>query len=261
MIRVLTMIAVAGFLLSAVCLSVAISIAGPEIISQGAWSGIGRFDWNGHHHSFVHGESDGPQASRDLAWSGETLEIDVPADTHFTQAQGPAKLVIRGPKETVDHVVVEGGHIRFDTPTLDADDLRIELTAPKVTRFTLNGSGKLAIEGYAQDALEIHLNGDAEAMASGTARSVALHISGSGEADLSHLANEAAEINISGSGSAKVAPQTSARLDISGSGQVTLLSHPKHLESHVSGSGSVDQEDGEDQPDTPAPPARPGRKT
>src|SRR4051812_26135565 len=142
MIRVLAMISVAGFLLSAVCLSVAISLAGPEVISRGVWSSHGPFhfgwDDDDHHHGFSwnYGSDDhGPRASRDLAWTGETVEVDVPADLRFTQADGPPKLVIRGAKSAVDHVVVEGGRIHFDRTMDDVGDLSIELTAPKVTHF------------------------------------------------------------------------------------------------------------------------------
>lgn len=264
MIRVLAMIAVAGFLLSAVCLSIAVSIAGPEAIANGAWAWSG--PWN--HHSWGHRRHgfglnfdvspDGPQASRELTWTGgDALEVDVPADVHFTQADGPARLVVRGPRDVIDHVVVQGGHLRFDRPAYDAADITVELTAPKVRSFGINGSGKLDIRDYRQDELNVHVSGDGDVSAAGAAKTLNLVISGSGDADLSGLATDGADVKISGSGQAKVGPKTWAKLDISGSGDVTLLTRPGRLESHVTGSGTIDQDDGASAPDEPAKAGKP----
>lgn len=273
MIRTLTIVTVAAFFLSVVCLTVAVSIAGPDIISENVWSWSG--PW-GHHHWGHHGRgftlnydastSDSPQASREEAWSGESLEVDVPADVRFTQAPGAARLVIRGPRDTLDHVRVENGQIRCDVAGCEGDGkVQVELTAPKVTRFAVNGSGKLDITGYSQDSLDVRLAGDGAVSAQGSAKAVKLDISGSGDADLANISGERAEVSISGSGHAKIAPKSWAKLDISGSGDVDLLSHPGHLESHVSGSGSINQDDGATppppaEPDQPAKPAKVGKK-
>jgi len=265
MIRTITIITVAAFVLSLICLSVAVSMAGPDLISEGAWGGaLTHFSWSGGHHSisFSSNLSNGDNSSREQTWTGEALDVDVPADVRFTQTDGPAKLVIHGPKSAVDHLVVAGGRIGFDRPMDDVDDLTLELSAPKITRFELNGSGKLDISGYRQDSLDLRINGDGDANVHGAARSVKLDLSGSGSADLGGLATEDAYVTISGSGQVRVGPKTSARLDISGSGGVTLLSHPKSLESHLTGSGSIDQQDGDDtpaRPEKPAKPVRPGK--
>lgn len=271
MIRNILIVTVASFFLSVVCLSVAVSIAGPEIISQGAWGwGDGGWTWgwkgiHGHHnYGWSHrypddrADSDQSSASRELAWSGEELQVQVPASVTFTQAPGPAKLVIRGPKDTLDHLHVADGVIGVDAGPYDGESLTIELTAPKVTRFAMNGSGHLNIAGFKQDSLDLRVSGNADIAAQGAARSVKLVISGSGSADLGSLAMDTAEVNISGSGSTKLGPKASAKLDISGSGEVTLTSHPKHLESHVSGSGTIDQDEAAT-PDEPAPPEKPAK--
>ena len=55
MIRTLLMIAVAGFLVSAVTLSVAVAITGPAAIANGAWSfGPDGWGWRGHEHGSGH---------------------------------------------------------------------------------------------------------------------------------------------------------------------------------------------------------------
>ena len=272
MIRNILIVTAASFFLSVVCLTVAVTMAGPEIVSQGAWGwgshGL-NWAWGGHHHNFGWSRTysdDGADAgdssaSREFGWSGEELQVEIPATVTFTQAEGPAKLVIRGPKDTLDHLHMEGGVIGVDAGRYDSSRVSVELTAPKVTRFSMNGSGRLNIAAFRQDNLDLRVSGDADITAQGVAKSVKLNISGSGNADLAALATDAAEVTISGSGSAKLGPKTSARLDISGSGDVTLTSHPKHLESHVSGSGTIDQ-DGDaasEGPDKPAKTSKPGK--
>ncbi|MFC3070114.1 GIN domain-containing protein [Phenylobacterium soli] len=247
MIRTLVMIAVSGFLLAAVCLSVAVGMAGPEAIERGVWSWSDD-GWFAHHVEMHDGWSasrSGPDgASRTFALAnGEKLAIDVPGHVVFTQAEGPAKVVARGPKEALDHLVINNGEIRFDRSSYDGDDLTLEITAPKITDFAINGEAHLEVRGYKQDLLALHINGDGSAVVAGKANVARLSISGSGEADLSGLGAEGAEVNISGSGEAKVAPKSWAKLDISGSGDIDLLSHPKRLESHVSGSGEIRQDD------------------
>jgi hypothetical protein len=254
MIRVLSMIAVAGFLLSVVCLGAAFSLAGPEAVTRGAWS------WDGHHWGWpgvnVEVGGSGPRTTREIAWKGgESLDIDIPADVRFTQAAGPAKVVVSGPADALAHVVIDNGHIGFDRPEVDTQRLTVEIRAPKLTRFGLNGDGHLEIDDYNQDRLQVELTGDADVVAHGQAKTAVVTISGSGDADLSGLAADGTQVTISGSGEAKVAPKAWAKLDISGSGNVTLLSRPARLETHVSGSGQVDQEDNEAEPAAPAPPA------
>lgn len=249
MIRSLVIIAVTGFIMSVVCISAAVAIGGPAIMNHGVWwMGPGGWGWDGHgHHWTSHlafDDGDQPQATRKLAWTGEQLSVDLPADVRFTQADGPASLTIRGPQAAIDHVVVENGRIRLDGP-VDLENLAIDVVAPKVTRFDVVGSGDLEIRDYRQDALVLNVMGSGDVAVQGAAKSVQTGISGSGDADLSNLAVEGADVRISGSGSATVGPRRWAKLDISGSGDITLTSRPPQLESHVSGSGDIQQRGGE----------------
>src|SRR5687767_11208001 len=95
MIRVLVMIAVAGFVLAVVCISSAVAIGGPQIVAQGGWPAIARHwtgDWD---FNWEDGEPPswskrlGPQATRTIAWSGaDALDIDLPADVRYVQQEG-----------------------------------------------------------------------------------------------------------------------------------------------------------------------------
>lgn len=260
MIRVLVMIAVTGFLVSVVTISTAVAIGGPELLTDAAWNG-----WGGRHFHWNRDWDDGgwrrggPEGKREMAWTGgDTLTVEIPAEVRYTQAVGAAKLTITGPQRELDNLVIEDGHLRFTHGRRHWDDLVIVMTAPNVTRFDMTSSAKLAIDGYRQDRLIVDLSGDGSVEARGEVKSLELSISGSGESDFSNLKVGDAKVDIDGSGEAKLAPTGSANINISGSGEVTLLSRPAKLESNVSGSGAIRQQDSSSMaPATPQRPAAP----
>ncbi|HEY0435380.1 MAG TPA: DUF2807 domain-containing protein [Phenylobacterium sp.] len=279
MIRVLVMIAVTGFFVSLVTLSTAVALGGPDIFEHVAWNGFGHGHWNindddwswrsdrGDRHS-------GPQTTRELAWNGsDTLEVEVPADVQYTQAPGAPKVTVSGPERLVSDLEIDGGAIRFAHHRHGhwGGDLTIVMSAPSVTRFELDGSGKLNIAAYKQDKLDVQISGSGDVSVAGETGAVDLNISGSGDADFAALKARSADVDINGSGSAKLAPSDAAKVDISGSGEVTLLSHPPKLDTSISGSGSLHQEGGASvtpspspsptPSPTPSPPKKAGKKT
>jgi hypothetical protein len=257
MIRTLVLVAIVGFVLSIGCIGASFAIAGgPFAIRDWAMVHSGDWDWDwddhhrgGHHnpdrdrdHMSLDDDADGgASVTRDFTWSGgDRLQVDAPADIVFTQ--GPtAKLTIQGPKAMVDHLSVREGRIALDGGAYEGGRLKVVMTAPKVRRFDLSGAQNLVVEGYAQDRLVLDISGDARVSAKGRAPTVMLDIAGSGDADLAELAIDDAQIDISGSGTAKLGPKTSARVDVSGNGEVTLTTKPVKLTTDISGSGRVTQ--------------------
>jgi len=245
MIRVLSMIALAGFFLSVVCLSAAVALGGPDLITSAAWG------WSGHGvnvHWTDTGPYTGPETTRELPWKGgETLVVQIPADVTFTQADGPPRLVVRGPKDALDGLALDQSMIAprdmrdgQDGRTVYEDAaITIELTAPKVTTFQTYDSGKLEIRNYHQDRLHIGTFGSRDVTVEGAARRLDLIMNGSDQVDLSHLALDGAAVNLQGSGHATLAPKGWAKLDVSGSGEVTLTRKPKQLQTNVTGSGRI----------------------
>jgi hypothetical protein len=270
MIRVLVMIAVAGFFVSLVTIASAVAIGGPAVLEQAAWNGwSGHWghdgDWDGWRSERREGDGRHGEATRDLAWTGgDTLEIDVPADVHYTQ--GPdAKVTVSGPAREVALVELDGGRLTWRSSHHHSHwsfgALDVTITAPNVSRFELSGSGNLTIADYKQDKLEVRVSGNGDVDASGETSALTLDVSGSGDADLSRLKAKSAEVDINGSGDAKLAPADSAKVNISGSGDVTLLTHPAQLETHISGSGDLHQDGPSSQQTAQPPPATKGKKS
>lgn len=245
MIRVLVLIAVAGFFVALLSLAGAAGLGGADIAKNG-WR-IPAFWNNGDNWRYSDDNGsvswDGPTTTRELTWDGdEQFEISVPADIAYTQ--GPvAKLTVEGPKEAVDRVVMEGGHLRFDTHrgyrNSHGNRFKVTLTAPSVTQFRLEGSEHLTIADYKQDELEVHIAGSGNVTAKGEARHVELHVAGSGDADLGGVKADEVKVSIAGSGNATVAPKDSVEIHVAGAGDITLLTRPANVEQHIAGSGHI----------------------
>ncbi|MEH0198776.1 DUF2807 domain-containing protein [Caulobacter sp. CCNWLY153] len=263
MIRNLTIIAVASFVLAVACLGTAFAIGGRDLVKQGGWSfpaNIHIEDDDGRvtirRNGDVTIEDHGPNTSRQIAWTGgEALRIDLPARVIFTQGD-KAGITVEGPEGLARRVVLtndrlhfdgdgQGRGFRFDRHGLqtlaDRDDLVIRITAPAVRKFTLNGSGDLDIQSYDQPDLSLTLNGSGEAYASGKTGKVDLKIAGSGEAELTALVVTDAKVAIAGSGEAKLGPTGEADVHIAGSGDVTLTERPASLSRSIAGSGDINE--------------------
>lgn len=251
MIRTLLIITGASLVLCVAALAGAAAIGGHELARHG-WSWTLRGHGDGHDETVRFQRADsGPRVTRTLAWDGsDRLDIDVPADVTYVQGD-TASVEVVGPRDQVEELRLRAGRLTFnddnDTNVVtfgwrNHDRLRITITAPSVRTFDLSGSGDLLIRDYDQPSLAVTINGSGEAEATGRTETVDLDISGSGEADLSGLLTRDADITISGSGEAAVGPTGAARIDISGSGDVTLTRRPASLSQSISGSGDVQQD-------------------
>jgi hypothetical protein len=254
MIRVLAMIAIAGFILSVASFAAAVAIAGPGALSRGAWPTVSRYwvsEWGGH------GDRDsGPSATRTLPWSGaQRLDVNVPADVRYVQADGPATVTVTGPRRLIDQIVVDGDTIGLGERSAHwrQRKLSIIVRAPNISVFGLTGRNELRLEGYHQPKLELDISGAADVVGEGETDSIEVEISGVGDVDLGKMKTKGAAVGIAGAGEAVIAPTERAELNISGAGEIRLLTHPARLQTSVSGAGSIRQNDAGEAPAAPAP--------
>jgi hypothetical protein len=260
MIRKLFLFSGGAFVLSLVCLAGAAALVTNEVGTKGWNVGV---TTEGDHIRIGKGEAGKPEAStsKTLAWTGgDLLAVDLPANVVYTQ--GPtASVTISGPQSLVDRIKLENGRLSiadgpdhkesinlswnkdgWDTRT-SHEGARITVTAPAVKRFEMTGSGDLDLRGYDQPSLDINIAGSGSVHAVGRTEVLRLAVSGSGEADLAALHAKDADVSISGSGGANVYATGRAKIDIAGSGNVDLAIKPAKVETTLSGSGTVDQND------------------
>jgi hypothetical protein len=274
MIRVLTMIAVAGFVLCVGSLAAAVAVGGPDALARGSWAFIDGGDWGwGSRHSYRHerdgrwsSDDDGKDTTRTLAWSGaEGLEVDLPADVRYIQSPGAGTVELAGPERALQDVEIHGNSISYRHRHHGRPRLEIIIRAPNIHAFDISGHNSLQIENYRQARLDVDVSGQGEVTAVGEADEVALDVSGDADVDLGKLKAKGADVEISGSGDTTIAPTERAKIKLSGMGDVRLLTQPKQLETDISGNGRIRQDHGTSpspsRSPSPSPAAPKGKKT
>lgn len=251
MIRNLVLIAVAGFFMSIICFAAAVSFGGPDLFTR---------DWGWHidtdDDEYGEGASDEPAgelATRELPWTGESLDIDVPGEVRVIQQEGPATLVVSGPSRLVHQVQLEAGRVSGDEDEDGWRRVSITITAPRITEFRLDDEDTLVVHGYNQDRLMLTLSGRADVSIQGRTGALTLDIGESADADLSQLQSGEVLANVRDYGEVSLAPQTRADLKVADSGKVTLVSRPAQLHSDVTDRGKIIEAGAAPAPAPPAP--------
>lgn len=258
MIRTLLIIAAAGLVLATASFGGAFALGGRDMARNG-------WEWTLHDRdgdTVTFERRDGverPTVTREIEWTGgDRLTVDLAARVDYVQGDTPG-VVVTGPADLVERVSLVDGRLSLadgNGPThervyfgrkadgrgfwVDADDLKIVVTAPNVKQFALEASAYLALRDYDRDELAIDLSGSGEVTVYGKARTLELDISGSGDADLQGLSVTDANVAIAGSGDATLSPTGRVDVSISGSGDVDLLARPAQLNQSITGSGDVD---------------------
>ena len=244
MIRTLAIIAGAGFLTFIVCLTSVIALGGPEIVRDGfvipaVLEHIEQGD------DYV--SPDTPKVDKTFEWTGtDELTVDIAADVTLVEGDKPG-IVVTGVQRDVDQVRVEGGRIfwqddeRRERHIVWHNDrsLKIVVTAPKVSKVNINGSGDVTLKDYKQPALAISIDGSGDVDGFGTTDQLTVDVRGSGYVDLRNLPARSATLTIAGSGDIQADASDAAVVKVSGSGDVTLSRTPTKLEQDVAGSGDV----------------------
>jgi len=183
------------------------------------------------------GDPAGATVTRELAWDGsESLVIDVPATVRFVQSAAPGKVLVTGPRRSVEEFSAAGG-VLSDGRWRTGTTLAVEVHAPRIVHFSLKGRDKLVIEAFDQPELTIETTGHAEVVASGQAGRVHLQLQGIGWVDLSALKVQEAQVSVTGSRHALLA--ASEKAHVSGNGSVVLVGKPRALELDLGESGRV----------------------
>jgi hypothetical protein len=126
------------------------------------------------------------------------------------------------------HRVAISGSGSVQAGALQTDDLSLDIS----------GSGEMAFPQLTARAVALGISGGGRMAAAGVADSVAMRISGSGNVQTGDLVTQTAEVRISGSGSVKVNAAQTLDVHISGAGSVVYAGQPR-VSQRISGSGSV----------------------
>jgi hypothetical protein len=187
-------------------------------------------------------EKNGATASeRRLKWDGDdTVHIAGFATVHYRGGEGD-EVIVRGAPDIVANVEVRGGRITINCRGAGSRMVDITLPGRAFRTMHLSGSGKVLLENVNQPELTLGISGSGSLRAQGSVDRLTVSIAGSGGAKLGDLAVKQLTVKVSGSGNIEAAPKDVADINVSGAGNVRLLTRPGQLRSHVAGSGRITQ--------------------
>ena len=132
-------------------------------------------------------------------------------------------------------------HMRHDTTHFNShhDTLRVTITMPRLTAFTMGGAGETTISHMSGDALDVRFGGAGSLKAEGTIRSLKLNVGGVGSIDTRELHADNVDVNVGGVGHVKVWAGTRLDASVGGVGSLTYYGEPKTVNTTGGGLGSI----------------------
>ncbi|MCA6452056.1 MAG: DUF2807 domain-containing protein [Chitinophagaceae bacterium] len=181
---------------------------------------------------------------------GEAGTIQVEGDENLleyieTQVEG-GKLVIRSKKSvnlrSKNKITIYVSLTRLTGISLSGSgDIMGEgkFSNEGTTEYKVSGSGSIRLALHKVGKAELAISGSGNIRLSGSAGSVIVRISGSGNADCGELISDNASAHISGSGNIKLYVNNTLEASVSGSGNITYRGAASDIRKRVSGSGRV----------------------
>ena len=164
-----------------------------------------------------------PTPERHLAWTGDAIDIALPATVRYRVGEG-SDIVVRGAPDAIAHVEVRGGHLTLNCRWhTSSRDIEVILPGRPLSRLGISGSGRVVMEKLAQPDLRVSISGSGSITGQGAVDNLDLTISGAGKARLGEVAVKNLTVEVSGSGNVEASPSDEADIRISGSGKVHLL--------------------------------------
>jgi len=106
-------------------------------------------------------------------------------------------------------------------------------------KLTIGGSGTMDFDQITAREATANIGGSGTIRAKGAIDDIRIRIGGSGRADFGAVTAKSADVHIGGHGDIDIAPTEVAKISIGGSGDVTLHSNPKEMDTHIGGSGQI----------------------
>ncbi len=163
-----------------------------------------------------------------LVGSQQSVVVEASPDT-----QTRVTTSVRNGMLTVEHK--GGGWMWQPAP----GELNLRITLPKLNSLTLNGAGRITLNGLDGGATSIVMSGAGEIEANGKLDTLTARLNGAGSADLSRLLTRDADVQVNGAGNLNV--NATGRLDakLNGVGAIKYEGKPAVLNSSINGVGSI----------------------
>jgi hypothetical protein len=226
-------VGLSGVAICVVCLTGALAIGGKALRD-------GNFDFGGWDRPRCDFESAGKSASRGIAWDGgDTVKIGINANVQYRPGSGD-EMQVTGDPGVISHVRVKDGNIRLDCRgSYPGDRLEITLPGRPFDKFEIGGAAHITLNDLDQPNLRIEMGGANQITATGKTGDLHLEMGGANQANLGELVADKARIEMGGSNEVDVAAKNDLSVTIGGAGKVRLHMEPRHLDTHIGGSGEI----------------------
>lgn len=172
----------------------------------------------------------------------DAVMIEGPVDVTYTISTKPSVRLLAQENilplitvEVVDGQLVLATNRAFSTSA----PIRALVAGPSPVAVQINGSGGFVGAGLAGAALQLGIAGTGNIKASGSVDTVNIVVAGSGDVDTVGIKAKSADIQIRGSGDVYAYASQSARVGLSGSGDVRIKGAPPKRNVERAGSGDV----------------------
>jgi hypothetical protein len=129
--------------------------------------------------------------------------------------------------------------ITFDGSAELVTPVAVRLTLPSCQRITLKGIGTAEIIGLNQEAVQLKISGSGSIPATGRVDRLKAKVSGAGSVDAAELVSCSAKLDISGTGEIQANVTDTVEIKVSGIGEVKVSRNPRHRTVSTGGIGSV----------------------
>ncbi len=117
--------------------------------------------------------------------------------------------------------------------------LHVDVTSPTLSSVTLNGSGRLTVEGVRAPRFTVALRGSGVVRASGRTEDLRAELGGVGAVELVQLVAAHAQAVLAGSGRLTLTAARSLEASLSGTGSIVYRGNPSNVSTDVTGSGTI----------------------
>src|SRR5437588_357947 len=103
------------------------------------------------------GDGTAKDSERHLAWTGDAIDIAVPAIVRYGSGGG-SEIVLRGAPDAIANVELRGGRLTLNCRWHTASrDIEVILPARPLQRMSISGSAKVVMEKLAQPDLRLSI--------------------------------------------------------------------------------------------------------
>jgi len=141
-------------------------------------------------------------------------------------------------------VMATGSAGSLDVDLRGSGDVRMSGLTTKSAHVEIDGSGNVEIAPRDASRVDVVGDGSGDFEAAGATHNLTISVEGSGDMKLGRLAANMVDVGIHGSGNVEIAPRDALKVEIEGSGDVTLRSEPAKIETSIAGSGDIIHPDG-----------------